>query len=40
MWAADLGGGAIVAGPIVVDVTVIAGTQDGQLVAFGLPTPS
>lgn len=36
----DLGGGAIVAGPIVVDGRVIAGTADGQLVAFGLPAPS
>ena len=35
----DLGGGAIVAGPIVVDGTVIAGTADGQLVALGLPAP-
>lgn len=35
----DLGGGAIVAGPIVIDGTVIAGTADGQLVAYGLPTP-
>lgn len=35
----DLGGGAIVAGPIVVDGTVIAGTEDGQLVALGLPPP-
>jgi outer membrane protein assembly factor BamB len=35
----DLGGGAIVAGPIVVDGTVIAGTADGQLVALGLPLP-
>jgi len=36
---ADLGGGAIVAGPIAVDGTVIAGTADGHLVAYGLPTP-
>lgn len=36
----DLGGGAIVAGPIVVDGTVIAGTADGQLVAYGLPVPN
>lgn len=35
----DLGGGAIVAGPIVVDGTVIAGTADGQLVALGLAPP-
>ena len=35
----DLGGGAIVAGPIVVDGTVIAATADGQLVALGLPQP-
>lgn len=36
---ANLGGGTIVAGPIVVDGTVIAGTEDGQLVAYGLPAP-
>lgn len=35
----DLGGGAIVAGPIVVDGTVIAATVDGQLVALALPAP-
>jgi outer membrane protein assembly factor BamB len=36
----DLGGGAIVAGPIVVDGMVIAATADGQVVALGLPSPS
>lgn len=40
LWDVDVGGGAIVAGPIVVDGTVIAGTADGQLVAYGLPQPS
>ena len=39
LWDVDLGGGAIVAGPVVVDGTVIAGTADGQLVALGLPLP-
>lgn len=35
----DLGGGTIVARPIVVDGPVIAATGDGLIVALGLPDP-
>jgi outer membrane protein assembly factor BamB len=39
LWNEDVGGGAIVAGPIVIDGLVIVGTADGQIVAYGAPPP-
>jgi outer membrane protein assembly factor BamB len=38
LWDQDVGGGAIVAGPIVVGGQVLVGTADGQIVAYGLPS--
>jgi outer membrane protein assembly factor BamB len=37
LWDEDVGTGAIVVGPIVIDGLVIVGTADGQVVAYGLP---